>query len=343
MSQFKIGWSEKSLVPEGRKVSLAGQFVERISGEVETPITVSTLVLECGDDAAIFCVCDLVSVSTRVLREVREAIPDDLGIPKDKIMVSAIHTHTSIEYAGRGDGLAGRSNLQLLMQYKPEGVEYVPMVSSDDPNIIKGDEAREFIVARAAESIVEAWKNRKEGGYATGFGRAAIGMCRRVCYDDGSAKMWGDTNMANFTELEAGNDSGIEMLFTYDKNKKLTGVVANIACPAQVLEHQHFISSDMPGKIKALVKAKYGDDVNFIYFISPAGDQCPRDMIRWVNPEIVINDPNIERLDYIERDADPSMFDIKGCERAARRAMNEIEYEIENVKNIKFDGQLWHN
>ncbi len=342
MSKINIGWSEVSLVPEGRKVSLAGQFVERISGEVETPITVSALAIECGDDAAIFCVCDLVSVSGLVTKEVRDAIPDSLGIPKDKIMVSAIHTHTSIEYAGRSDGF-GVSALQLLLKYKPEDVEYVPMVSSDDSNIIQGVEARAFIVERAAKAIIEAWQSRKEGGYATGFGRAAIGMCRRVCYDDGSAKMWGDTNMANFTELEAGNDSGIEMLFTYDAKKKLTGVVVNIACPAQVLEHQHFISSDMPGKIKALVKAKYGDDVNFIYFISPAGDQCPRDMIRWENPEIVINDPNIDRPDYIERDADPSMFDIKGCERAARRAMNEIEYEIESVSDIRFDSTLYHN
>ena len=83
--------------------------------------------------------------------------------------------------------------------------------------------------------------------YAQGFGRAAEGLCRRVCYDDGSAKMWGDTNMANFTELEGGNDSGIELLFTYDASKKLTGVIANVACPAQVLEHRNFISSDYMG------------------------------------------------------------------------------------------------
>lgn len=339
MSKIKIGWSEQSLVPEGRKVSLAGQFVERISGEVETPITVSTLAIECGEESAIFCVCDLVSTSTLLVGEIRAAIPDDLGIPKDKIMISAIHTHTSMEYGGRGDGFG--SSLQALMKYKPEDVEYVPMVSSDDPNILKGDEARAFIAQRAAKSIIEAWQSRKEGGYATGFGRAAIGMCRRTCYDDGSAKMWGDTNSANFTELEAGNDSGIEMLFTYDSNKKLTGMAVNIACPAQVLEHQHFISSDFPGKIKRMLREKYGD-INFIYFISPAGDQCPRDMVRWVNPEIEINDPNIDRPDYIERDADPSMFDIRGAERAALRAVNEIEYEIANVEKINFESELKH-
>ena len=340
MSKIKIGWNEVNLVPEGRKVDLVGQFYERISDVVETPISITALALECGDDAAIFCVCDLVSVSKTLLDEVRERIPESSGVPKDKIMLSVIHTHTSLGYTGRGDSFG--SSLEALMRLKPDNVEYVPLVSDESPEILRNDEAREFIIERAVKAIVGAWEKRSEGSYATGFGRAAIGMCRRVCYDDGSAKMWGDTNKANFTELEAGNDNGVEMLFTYDANKKLTGVVANIACPSQVLEHQNFISSDLSGKIKGLIREKYGNDVNFAYFISPAGDQCPRDMIRWVDAEIKLNDPNISRDYIIERDADPSMFDVSGCERAAHRAVNEIFYELERVKSYVEDTSLEH-
>ena len=54
MSNIKIGWSEVSIVPEGRRVDLVGQFYERISGEVETPIAVSALAMECGDDHFVF-------------------------------------------------------------------------------------------------------------------------------------------------------------------------------------------------------------------------------------------------------------------------------------------------
>ncbi|MBQ7897168.1 MAG: hypothetical protein IJ323_01960 [Clostridia bacterium] len=339
MSKIKFGWSEQSIVPEGRKVDLVGQFYERISDVVETPISITALAIECGDDAAIFCVCDLVSVSSSLLKALRDAIPDGI-LPKDKIMLSVIHTHTSMGYSTRSD-LFG-SSLQALMALKPDHIKYEPLVSDNDPAILRGDEARDFIVERAAKACIEAWQNRSEGAYATGFGRAAIGMCRRVCYDDGSAKMWGDTNKANFTELESGNDSGIEMLFTYDESKKLTGVIANIACPSQVLEHQNFISSDLSGKIKGLIRKKYGDDVNFIYFISPAGDMCPRDMVRWVDAEIKLNDPNISRDYIIERDADPSMFDVSGCERAALRAVNEIFYELDGVKNYVTDTTLEH-
>ncbi|MBO4733398.1 MAG: hypothetical protein J5662_02865, partial [Clostridia bacterium] len=205
-----------------------------------------------------------------------------------------------------------------------------------------GDESLAFLTARIADAIIKAWKNRKPARYATGFGRAAIGMCRRVCYSDGSAKMWGDTNTATFTELEGGNDSGIEMLFFYDENEKLTGVVANVACPAQVLEHRMFISSDYWGKVKMLLREKYGEDLFVLGLCSAAGDQCPRDLVRWVNPEEPIDDPNIERLDYIERDADPSMFDIKGSLLVGKRIVNEIEMALDEVKDTYCEAVLKH-
>jgi hypothetical protein len=47
-------------------------------------------------------------------------------------------------------------------------------------------------------------------------------------------------------------------------------------------------------------------------------------MIRWVNPETPIDDPNVDRPDYIERRADPSMYDIKGTEVIGKRVAREI-------------------
>lgn len=340
MNTIKIGWSEVSIVPEGRRVDLAGQFYERISGEVETPIAVTALAMECGDDHVIFVACDLPSTSRKLLRRVRANLPEDCGFDKDKLIVSAIHTHTSIGYAGRSDQFS--SSLQSLNQYKPENVKYVPLVHDDSADIIRGEEAAEFLVERISRAALEAWNNRAEGAYANGFGRAAVGMCRRVCYDDGSAKMWGDANSANFTELEAGNDSGIEMMFTYDKNKKLTGVIANVACPAQVLEHQSFISSDYMGKVKRNLRALYGEEINFLGLVSPAGDMCPRDLVRWVDSPVCKNDPNIFRDKVIERRTDPSMFDVKGCELAAKRITTEIAWQLDEVTDYVTETEIEH-
>lgn len=340
MSKIKFGWSEVSIVPEGRRVDLVGQFYERISGEVETPIAVTALAVECGDDCMIHVACDLVSTSRKLLEAVRAALPADCGFPKEKLIISAIHTHTSMGYDGRGDSFAGFRN--ILDKYTPEGAKYVSLVHDDSPDILRGTEATQFLIERIVKAACEAWNNRAEGMYACAFGRAAVGMCRRVCYDDGSAKMWGDSNSANFTELESGNDSGIEMLFTYNLDKKLTGVIANVACPAQVLEHQSFISSDYMGKVRERIQAKYGKEVGFLGLISPAGDMCPRDLVRWVDAEIKLNDPNIFREKIIPRRADPSMFDIAGCEKVARRVSDEIFYELDDVKEYVSDTVLTH-
>lgn len=341
MSKIKFGWSEISLVPEGKKISLAGQFYERISNVVETPITVTALAMECDKDAAIFCGCDLVCSPRNLLLEVREYIlAKDAAFPVDKLMISSIHTHTSLGYARRSDSVDGAS-LDVLSRLMPN-VKYEKLVSYQGDDLLDGEEARSFLVERIAKAAMEAWASRTEGLYATGFGRAVVGMCRRVCYDDGSAKMWGDVDSANFTELEAGNDSGIELMFTYTPEKKLTGVIANVACPAQVLEHRSFISSDYMGKLKRNLREKFGKDIQLLGLIAPAGDQCPRDMIRWVEPESPIDDPNIERINPKARRQDPSMFDISGCERIARRIATEVEYALADVTEFIGDTELEH-
>ena len=335
---LSIGWAEVSLVPENRTVDLAGQFYERITNQVETPIAVTAMALECNGECAIFCSCDLVSTSRQLLNSVRERLSAVEGFPIDKLIISAIHTHTAPGYARRSDMLG--TSLTVLQTLMPNA-KYENLVSYQGEDLLAGEEAHAFLADRIAKAAKQAWDNRTHGVYATGFGRAAVGMCRRVCYNDGSAKMWGDTDTACFTELEGGNDSGIELLYTFTPDRKLTGIIANVACPAQVLEHRSFISSDYFGKVKARLREKYGEDIFLLALVSPAGDQCPRDLVRWVEPETPINDPNIVRNNPTVRVADPSMFDVSGCERIARRIADEIFYSFEDLQESDFvDGTV---
>lgn len=340
MNKIKIGLSEVSLVPEGRRVRLVGQLYERVGDKVDTPICATVMALECGDDSAVFVTCDLGGTSHKLLEKVRARLPETCDLDRSKILMNAIHTHTAFGYAGSND--RSSTSLSQLQMMKPEGVKYIKAVEDDDPSIFTPDEATELLVERISAAIVEAWENRSYGSIAFGFGRAAVGMNRRVCFDDGHAEMWGDTNSANFTELEGGNDSGIELMFTYDENKTLTGVVVNIACPAQVLEHQSFISADYIGKLRCILREKYGSQVKVIGLISPAGDLCPRDMIRWVDADIELLDPHIQREVLLPRRADPSMFDLKGCEKVARRIANEIFWALDDVTEYIEETELVH-
>ena len=58
-------------------------------------------------------------------------------------------------------------------------------------------------------------------------------------------------------------------------------------------------------------------------------------MIRWVNPETPIDDPNVKRENYIERRQDPSMYDISGLKVVGRRISNEIISVFEELDDNK--------
>lgn len=339
MGKLYAGWSEVSITPD-KKISLAGQFVERISEYVETPITVTALAIESDGEQMVICSCDLVSVGDSLVEAVRNRLAGQTDLNPEKVIISATHIHTGHSYAR--EGKIDRETKTVLNRFLPEDKQYKPKVVAKGDDVMTADEAGEFLAERISEAVLSAWENRKEAKYAQGFGRAAVGMNRRVCFSDGSAQMWGDTNTASFTRLEGGNDSGIELLFFYDENEKLTGIVANIACPAQVLEHRHFISSDYWGKVKILLREKFGENLFLLGLCSPAGDQCPRDMIRWVNPVLPIDDPNIDRPDYIERDADPSMFEIEGTWKIGKRIAREITDAYEEALTKYDESPLKH-
>ena len=337
---IKLGWAEVDITPEkGTKIGLSGQFYERITDKVESKIAITAFALESENEQLIIASCDLAGVAQNLCRMVKERLKNKLPISTDKVILCAIHTHTSYVYKQERTLPVAIDYLKTVL---PEDMEYVSETSGEkmlDPEV-----ALNFLADKITEAVIKAWEARTEGFYANAFGRAAVGMCRRVCYDDGSAKMWGETNLANFEELEAGNDSGIEILYTFDKNKQLSGVIANIACPAQVVEQREFISSDYWGKVKENLRKHFGKNVFVLGLCSAAGDMCPRDLIRFVEPETPIKDPNVKHLYPIERRADPSMFDLSGLKVVGRRVSNELisVYEELDKKELKNDGILKH-
>lgn len=338
---IKFGWAETDITPT-QKIALAGEFFERATNDVETPITITALAIEANGEQTIFCSCDIVVITSELVECVRERIKN-ANINKSNIIVSSVHIHNSYTYR-RNSPLKKAPSLRssnMLKAFMPADCEYIPEVESTD--VMTSDEAFEFLADAIAKTVDSAWENRAVGGYAPGFGRAAVGMNRRALYSDGSAKMWGDVDTATFTALEGGNDSGIEMLFIYDENQKMTGVVANIACPAQVMEQRSIISSDYWGKVKILLREKYGEDFMLLPICSAAGDQCPRDLVRWVEPETPIKDPNVIRNSPKFRNADPSMFDVKGTWKIGKRVFNEIEMAIEEINEIKQCAEFKHS
>lgn len=344
MSKLLVGFAEESLVPE-KKIRLAGQFYERISQYVESEITVTAMAVESEGEIMILCSCDLGGIPDYLLALVREKFSSlNTEVDPMKIILAATHTHTSHTLGEpKNDKYKNpiASSKDILKEFMPEDKEYKALVTADD-SVMDPAEATEFVAGKIAAACADAWANREEALYSNEFGRAAVGMCRRVSYDDGTAAMWGDSNTANFTALEGGNDSGVELLYFFNKNKELRGIVANIACPSQILEQRSFISADFWGRAKANIREKLGKKVHLLGLGGAAGDQCPRDLVRWVEPETPIDDPHVKRPNPIRRKADPSMFDISGCNKVGKRVSNEILSVLEEITDYKSEAKLVH-
>ena len=349
MSKIKIGFAEEKFVFT-KPISLVGQFAERISEYEEKPLTATAMAVSSDDEQMVLCSVDLSGASIGLVDAVKERLADVDGLDLDKIVIAAIHTHTGPGFVGKryrrtaGKNPSGfRALIESELPPDKKYIESAPLTGND--NIMKGPELWDEISSKIALAIRRAWENRDDGSYTNAFGRAAIGMCRRAAYNDGSAQMWGDTNRAVFTALEGGNDSGIELLYVYDKNKKLQGIVANLACPAQCVQHRLFISPDFWGETKMLLRKHFGEEIFLLPLCSAAGDQCPVDLVRWVDPYTDVNDPNLKRNNPPKRKADPSMFDLDGMRKAGKRIANEIievynEGLDESVDDVIFEHHV---
>ncbi len=258
--QFLIGWGEADITPTDRPVSLSGQYYLRISKGIHSHIKTVALVLQKGDQQAVMIEMDTVAIGTtqEMMRPlIHAAIPE---IREESIFVNCIHTH-SAPNPRKGESINSQ------WEKAPDGT-FTP------------DEFLELLKVRILEAVTQAWNGRRPGGIARAFGCARIGHCRRPVFADGVAEMYGDTTRRDFIGLEAGEDSGVEMLFTFDTAGKPTGMILNIACPSQVMEATYLISSDYMGASRELLKGEFGPDFHTLCQISAAGCQSPRDLTR---------------------------------------------------------------
>ncbi len=248
---LKIGWATRSITPE-RPVMLHGQMNVRVSEGVENPVTVTALALEGDGEAVIFVACDLVHITAALLAETRARLKDlQPEFDVSRLIMHATHTHTSLVYE---EGI----------YTPPEGCEIMPP-----------GECLALIATQAAAAASMAWEARRPGTIARGYGQAVIGHNRRASYMDGTARMYGVTDTPAFSHIEGYEDHGVHLLYLFDEQHQLTGVVTNLACPSQETEHDLTVSADFWHEVHQEMARRFGEGVYVLPQCAPAGDQSP--------------------------------------------------------------------
>ncbi|MBP1988540.1 hypothetical protein [Paenibacillus eucommiae] len=264
MDTIKIGWSSKSITPE-KPISLAGQFHERITDHVRDPLFATAMALE-GAEAegkgTVLVSCDLIGIDTHIRDGVRAKVKQSVpGLDPEHVILNASHTHT------------GPLLVEETTRFPNLGYH------KTHTNVMTPEQYSDFAIERIAEAVKEAWEGRTAGGISTTQGYAVLGLNRRVVYDDGTAAMYGNVNTVHFRGIGGPEDPRVEMLFTWNANRELTGVLFSAACTAQVMEGISDISADYFGELRSMIAAQWDPNVHVLGMISAAGDLAPRDTL----------------------------------------------------------------
>ncbi len=344
MNKLRIGWATRDISTD-KPLNLPGQFHMRISKGILDPITVNVCYIENDCDTVIFMSGDLIAVRDRLVDTVKDKVkkvnPD---IPVDKLIFNATHTHCMPQY------------------YYEKKVTYPP---HDGIEIASSDEYREFLSDMASEAICEAYSTRAPAGIAYGYGYASVAHSRRVMYlddlskrpgadnnsslfVDGHVAMYGDTSDDMFSGYEAGTDSIINIMYTFDSSDKLTGAIINVPCPSQNSEREYYVTADFWHDVRAMLKKKYGD-IGIISQCAAAGDLSPRLLhyekaqkrryaLKYANTEIDSRINKVHekytRLDIAERISD-AFTEVLSWAKSDIKHEAKICHSIKNIELTK--------
>jgi hypothetical protein len=68
----------------------------------------------------------------------------------------------------------------------------------------------------------------------------------------------------------------MNLMFTFDAQQNLTGIVVNVPCPSQLSEHFTKLSADYWTEVRQMVAKEYGENVYVLPQCAAAGDVSPR-------------------------------------------------------------------
>jgi len=305
-AELLVGTAVADITPTG-PIAVSGQFHLRIAKTVETPITANVIALESREeglsrDVAIMVSCDLLYIPSEVLELVRKVVRERLpDLDTKKLFLNGTHTHTA--------------PVLLLDKYP------IP-----EEGVIQVEQYRYFLAERLADAIVQAWNRRKAGSVTWALSHAVVAYNRRAVYADGSARMYGKTDIAEFRNLEGYEDHDVNTLFFWNDLGQLVGTVVNVSCPSQEVESRSAVNADFWHPVREALRERYGEQLCILAWTGASGDQSPHLMYRKAADERMRRLRGLDRLDEI-----------------ARRIVRAVDDAYETVKNDRhLDVPLIH-
>ncbi len=280
------GWASADITPP-RPVALTGQLHKRISTGIRDPLTATALAIEtCGPDGrreqALMISADLIMiqrvVQDRLKAMLRPRLPD---LDTAKLFLFGTHTHT-------GPGLVDSTFGDLYDV-------------STNAGVMKASEYADFFLDRVGRAAEQAWKSRAPARWGWAMSHAVTGLNRRSVYADGAAVMYGGTAAPNFSHVEGGTDTAVDVLGFWREAGGLAGVVVNAACPSQETEGLNEVSADFWHDVRGALRARRGSGLFVLPQCAPCGDLSPHPIYRQRAEQLMDQRRGLSRRQEIAR------------------------------------------
>ncbi|MHB8956221.1 MAG: hypothetical protein ACYC4U_24830 [Pirellulaceae bacterium] len=308
-AELLVGTAVTNITHDG-PIALQGQMHTRIGSTVDTPLEASAVALESrqGDQSleqVIMVSCDVCYLPGEVVQQVRQSLIQLLPeFDPQKLFLSATHTHTGPVFE--------------------EGMYDIPK-----EGVVQPAAYAKFFVERVSELAAKAWQSRQPGAVGWGLGHAVVGHNRRAVYADGTAQMYGGTNVPAFRGIEGYEDHAVETIFFWDRNKQLVAAAINLACTAQEVEGNSSVDADFVHPVRVALRRRHGQQLAVLTWIGAAGDQSPHLLFRQQAEDRMRELRKLSRVDEIARRI------ISGVDEALDGAQQDIRTDVPLVHKVE--------
>ena len=238
---LEIGYGREDITPD-YPVNLAGSAANRVSEGVLDRLYITCIAVRYATETFLIATMDFVGAYEEYSAPARTAIAEAIGLPEDRVILNATHTHSSV--AIRNENGVG------IRQYRTEF--YARAV-----------EAAKAAIADLSPSEVSYGSTMTKG----------MAWVRHYKIADGT---FAGANYGSFKPGIVGhaNDPDPEMqVIRFHREEKKDIILMNFPAHATMNSHTKLISADFPSPARDYVARETGALV--AYFIAGAGDQVP--------------------------------------------------------------------
>ncbi len=262
---------------------------EYIRDELEANV----LYLSDGKTPLLIFSCDLVGLNLSDVIPIRETISAATEVPPRQVLITCTHTHSG-------------PSLLKTNYHMPVDQAYIDALG---PKLVK--------VAR------DAVENARPGKLGWGTGEAQIGYNRRVCWEDGTHSMHGNTQRNDFAGLEGPDDPAHLALFAVDRTDKPVAVLYHNTSHPTNFYAAGLFSADYPDEARKIIRAKLGD-IPVLYLNGAQGDISMNDMMK---PSKEARETRLKRLGQLLAEETLRLYG-----EATFHAAVPLGHEVEDLK-----------